>query len=311
MGRFIIRRLLQSILVVFGVTLLVFVVLFKTGDPVILLVSPDATKEEIEQVRRELGFDRPWYVQYADFMTDALRGDFGISLRQKQPVFKLVVERIPATLELAIAAFIISIVVAVPVGIISATQRNSIWDNLSMGFALLGQSLPVFFLGVMLIFIFAGQLKVLPSYGRGDGTLVGELRHLILPAVTLATFTLARTARLVRSSLLEVLGLEYVKTARAKGLAERVVILRHALQNALIPVVTVLGLELGTLLGGAVITETVFAWPGVGRLVINAIQQRDFPVVVGAVTLVAVMFVVINLVVDVLYGVIDPRVRYS
>ncbi|ACZ40357.1 ABC transporter permease [Sphaerobacter thermophilus] len=311
MGRFIIRRLLQSILVVFGVTLLVFVVLFKTGDPVILLVSPDATKEEIEQVRRELGFDRPWYVQYADFMTDALRGDFGISLRQKQPVFKLVVERIPATLELAIAAFIISIVVAVPVGIISATQRNSIWDNLSMGFALLGQSLPVFFLGVMLIFIFAGQLKVLPSYGRGDGTLVGELRHLILPAVTLATFTLARTARLVRSSLLEVLGLEYVKTARAKGLAERVVILRHALQNAMIPVVTVLGLELGTLLGGAVITETVFAWPGVGRLVINAIQQRDFPVVVGAVTLVAVMFVVINLVVDVLYGVIDPRVRYS
>ena len=300
MGRFIIRRLLQSILVVFGVTLLVFVVLFKTGDPVILLVSPDATKEEIEQVRRELGFDRPWYVQYADFMTDALRGDFGISLRQKQPVFKLVVERIPATLELAIAAFIISIVVAVPVGIISATQRNSIWDNLSMGFALLGQSLPVFFLGVMLIFIFAGQLKVLPSYGRGDGTLVGELRHLILPAVTLATFTLARTARLVRSSLLEVLGLEYVKTARAKGLAERVVILRHALQNAMIPVVTVLGLELGTLLGGAVITETVFAWPGVGRLVINAIQQRDFPVVVGAVTLVAVMFVVINLVVAVL-----------
>src|SRR5690606_693769 len=193
----------------------------------------------------------------------------------------------------------------------SATQRNSIWDNLSMGFALLGQSLPVFFLGVMLIFIFAGQLKVLPSYGRGDGTLVGELRHLILPAVTLATFTLARTARLVRSSLLEVLDLEYVKTARANGLAERVVILRHALQNAMIPVVTVLGLELGTLLGGAVITETVFAWPGVGRLVINAIQQRDFPVVVGAVTLVAVMFVVINLVVDVLYGVIDPRVRYS
>lgn len=311
MGRFIIRRLLQSILVVIGVTLLVFVVLFKTGDPVILLVSADATKEEIEQVRRELGFDRPWYVQYFDFMSDALRGDFGTSLRQKQPVFKLVIERIPATLELAIAAFIISIVVAIPVGIISATQRNSIWDNLSMGFALLGQSLPVFFLGVMLIFIFAGQLKVLPSYGRGDGTLVSELRHLILPAVTLATFTLARTARLVRSSLLEVLGLEYVKTARAKGLAERVVILRHALQNALIPVVTVLGLELGTLLGGAVITETVFAWPGVGRLVINAIQQRDFPVVVGAVTLVAVIFVVINLVVDVLYGVLDPRVRYS
>ncbi|MDI3341217.1 MAG: ABC transporter permease [Sphaerobacter sp.] len=311
MTRYIIRRLLQSIIVVLGVTLLVFVVLFQTGDPVVLLASPDATKEEIEQIRHEMGFDRPWYIQYADFLGNAVRGDFGISLRQKQPVFKLVWERIPATLELAVAAFVLSVSLAVPVGVISATRRNSIWDNLSMGLALLGQSLPVFFLGVMLIFIFAGKLKILPSYGRGDGGLLTELQHLILPAVTLGTFSLARTARLVRSSLLEVLGLEYIKTARSKGLAERVVIMRHALKNALIPVVTVLGLEFGTLLGGAVITETVFAWPGVGRLVINAIQQRDFPVVVGAVTIIAVVFVVLNLLVDLLYGALDPRVRYS
>lgn len=311
MGRYIIRRLLQSIIVVLGVTLLVFVVLFKTGDPVVLMVSPDASKEEIEEVRRAMGFDRPVLVQYGDFLLKALRGDFGTSIRQQQPVLQLIQERIPATLELALAAFLLSILLSLPVGIISATQRNSLWDNLSMGLALLGQSLPVFFLGVMLIFLFAGQLKLLPSYGRGDGSLLNELRHLILPALTLGTFSLARNARLIRSSLLEVLGLDYVKTARAKGLAERVVIGRHALKNALIPVVTVLGLEFGTLLGGAVITETVFAWPGVGRMVILAIQQRDFPVVVGAVTVIAVVFVLLNLLVDLLYGVLDPRVRYS
>lgn len=311
MGRYIIRRLLQSIIVVLGVTLLVFVVLFKSGDPVLLMVSPEATKEEIEQVRRQMGFDRPVLVQYGDFMSKALRGDFGISIRHSQPVFQMIKERIPATLELALAAFAISLLVSLPVGILSATKRNSIWDNLGMGMALLGQSLPVFFLGVMLIFIFAGKLQLLPSYGRGSGGLINEFKHLILPAITLGTFSLARNARLIRSSLLEVLGLEYVKTARSKGLAERAVIMRHALKNALIPVVTVVGLEFGTLLGGAVITETVFSWPGVGRMIIVAIQQRDFPVVVGTVTVIAIVFVALNLLVDLVYGVLDPRVRYS
>jgi peptide/nickel transport system permease protein len=309
--RYIIRRLLQSVFVVAGVSLLVFVILFQTGDPVILMASPDATREEVEELRRVLGFDRPWYVQYWDFASNAVRGDFGTSLRQGQPVFSLIMERLPATLRLAGAAFLISVTVSIPIGIISATKRNSIWDNSTMGFALLGQSLPVFFLGVMLIWIFAGQLRWLPSFGQGDGSFVSTIKHLILPAITLATFSLARNARLVRSSMLEVMGLEYIKTARSKGLSERIVIYRHGLRNALIPIVTIFGLEFGTLLSGAVITETVFAWPGVGRLIILAVQQRDFPVVVGAVTIIATLFVFLNLVVDLLYGVIDPRVRYS
>jgi peptide/nickel transport system permease protein len=217
----------------------------------------------------------------------------------------------PATLKLALTAFILSVVISIPVGIISATKRNSWADNFVMGFSLLGQSLPGFFLGIMLIYIFGGKLGWLPSFGQGDGSLVSSIKHLILPAITLSTFSLARNARLVRSSLLEVLGLDFVRTARSKGLAERVVMYRHALKNALIPVVTIFGLEFGTLLGGAVITETVFAWPGIGRLVVLAIQQRDFPVVVGAVTIIAIVFVFLNLVVDLLYGVIDPRVRYS
>lgn len=311
MTRYIIRRLLQSVFVVAGVSLLVFVILFQTGDPVILMASPDATREEVEQLRRTLGFDRPWYVQYWDFASDAMRGDFGTSLRQGQPVFDLIMERLPATLRLAGAAFIISVVVSIPLGILSATKRNSLWDNGAMGFALLGQSLPVFFLGVMLIWIFAGQLRWLPSFGQGDGSFVSTIKHLILPSITLATFSLARNARLVRSSMLEVMGLEYIKTARSKGLTERLVIYRHGLRNALIPIVTIFGLEFGTLLSGAVITETVFAWPGVGRLIILAVQQRDFPIVVGAVTIIATLFVFLNLMVDLLYGIIDPRVRYS
>lgn len=311
MTRYIIRRLLQSILVVFGVSVLVFVILFQTGDPAILMASPDATREEVDQLRHDLGFDRPIYVQYFEFASKAVRGDFGTSLRQGQPVFKLIRERMPATLKLALTAFVLSIVISIPVGIISATKRNSIWDNLVMGLALLGQSLPVFFLGVVLIFVFAGKLKWLPSYGQGDGSLVSSVKHLILPSITLATFSLARSARLVRSSLLEVLGLDFVRTARSKGLAESAVTYHHALKNALIPVITIFGLEFGTLLGGAVITETVFSWPGIGRMIILAIQQRDFPVVVGAVTVVAVIFVFLNLIVDLLYGVIDPRVRYG
>jgi peptide/nickel transport system permease protein len=311
LARYIIRRLLQSILVVVGVSVLVFVILFQTGDPTLLMASPDATKEDLEELRHSMGFDRPVYIQYLDFASDAVRGDFGTSLRQGQPVFDLIIERIPATLKLALTAFILSVVISIPVGIISATKRNSLADNAVMGFSLLGQSLPGFFLGIMLIYIFGGKLGWLPSYGQGDGSFVSSLKHLILPAITLSTFSLARNARLVRSSLLEVLGLDFVRTARSKGLAEQVVMYRHALKNALIPVVTIFGLEFGTLLGGAVITETVFAWPGIGRMVVLAIQQRDFPVVVGAVTVIATVFVFLNLAVDLLYGVIDPRVRYS
>jgi peptide/nickel transport system permease protein len=311
MTQYIIRRLLQAVLVLVGVTFLVYIIMYQAGDPVILMASPDASREEIEQLRRTLGFDRPWYVQYADFMSGAVRGDFGNSLRQGQPVFDLILDRLPATITLALAAFVFSVMISIPVGVISATKRNSLYDNFAMGFALLGQSLPVFFLGVMLIWIFAGVLGWLPSAGRGDPELWSRVRHLILPAVTLGTFSLAQNARLVRSSLLEVLGLDYVKTARSKGITEYHVIMRHALRNALIPVITVIGLQFGTLLGGAVITETVFAWPGIGRLLIQAIQQQDFPLAVGAVTIIAMIFVFLNLVVDLTYGFLDPRVRYS
>ena len=200
MGRYVIRRLLQSIIVVLGVSLLVYFILYQTGDPVLLMASPDATNEQIEEMRRNLGFDRPWYVQYFDFIKDAARGDFGTSLRQGQPVFDLIMDRLPATLRLAFSAFLISVVVSIPLGVLSATKRNTAWDNLTMGFALLGQSLPVFFLGVMLIYIFAGVLGWLPSFGQGDGSLGSTIKHLILPSITLATFSLPRNARLVRSS---------------------------------------------------------------------------------------------------------------
>jgi peptide/nickel transport system permease protein len=309
-GVYIVRRVLQTIPVVLGVTALVYFILFQTGDPTFLMVSTDASREEVERIRRELGFDQPWYIQYIHFLGRAVRGDFGVSLRQGQPVFNIILERYPATLELTFAAMFIALALALPLGVISATRRNSAFDNFAMAFALVGQSTPVFFLGIILLFVFGGLLGWFPIGGRGRGELGDELRHLILPAITLGTFSVARNARLVRSTLLEVLGQDYVRTARAKGLAERVVIWQHALKNALIPVVTVVGLEFGTLLGGAVITETVFAWPGVGSLVIRAIGQKDFPVVVGTVTVLSVSFVLINLIVDLLYGYLDPRVRY-
>ncbi len=310
MGVYIVRRLLQTVPVLLGVTALVYFILFQTGDPTFLMVGTDASREEVERLRRELGFDQPWYVQYLQFVSRAARGDFGVSLRQGQSVFNIILERYPATLELTFAAMFIALALALPLGVISATRRNSAVDNLAMAFALVGQSAPVFFLGIILLFVFGGLLGWFPIGGRGRGEPLDELRHLVLPAVTLGTFSVARNARLVRSTLLEVLGQDYVRTARAKGLAERVVIWHHALKNALIPVVTVVGLEFGTLLGGAVITETVFAWPGVGSLVIKAIGQKDFPVVVGTVTVLSVSFVLINLIVDLLYGYLDPRVRY-
>lgn len=309
MGTYVIRRLLQSVLVLVGVTFLVYFILFQTGDPTFLSVSTDASQQEVERVRHELGFDRPWYIQYAQFLGHAVRGDLGTSLRQGLPVTGIVLERLPATLELALAAITVSLVIAFPVGILSATRRNSVLDQAAMAGAVLGQSAPTFFLGIMLLFVFGGILNWLPIGGRGQTGPADELRHLVLPAITLGTFSMARNARLVRSSLLETLGLEYVTVAWSKGLSEAAVILRHALRNALIPVVTVIGLEFGALLGGAIITETVFAWPGVGSLVVRAIGQKDFPVVVGCVTLLAVVFVTINLVVDVLYGYLDPRVR--
>jgi peptide/nickel transport system permease protein len=311
MTTYIIRRLLQSIIVVLGVTVLVYFILFQTGDPTFLSVSPDATVEEVERVRHQLGYDRPWIVQYGDFLGGLVRGDLGTSLRQQRPVLTVIRERLPATLELTIASLALALLVAVPAGIISATKRNTIWDNIVMLLAMGGQSVPVFFLGIMLLYIFGGQLGWFPIGGRGTGGFVDELKHLVLPAVALSAVSMSRNARLIRSNLLEVLGQDYVRTARAKGLREHAVILRHALKNSLIPVVTIIGLEFGVLLGGAVVTETVFAWPGVGSMAIKAIGQKDFPLVVGSVTVLSMVFVFVNLLVDLTYGYLDPRIRYG
>ena len=305
MKGYILKRLFHSIFVLVGISLVVFIILHLTGDPAALLMPMDATPEQVAQFRQEMGFNDPIVVQYWRFFKGTLRGDFGQSFRHSQPALELVMERMPATIQLTAAAMIIALVVAIPVGIISAIRRNSILDHIGMTGALLGQSTPVFWLGVMLILIFSVTIQWYPSSGRG------EIQHLVLPAITLGMFTMARTARMMRSSMLEVLGQEYMKTAKAKGLNPGMVILKHALKNAAIPVVTIVGMELGTLLGGAVITETIFAWPGVGRLAVQAIYNRDYPVVQAAVFLLASIFVLVNLIVDLMYTYLDPRVKLA
>jgi peptide/nickel transport system permease protein len=302
--RYLVARLAQSIVVVLGVLFLVFAILQLTGDPARLMSSPQATLEDIERLRRQMGFDRPLPEQFLRFFAGAVRGDFGPSLRYTdQPALQIVIERFPATVQLALATLAWSVPVALLLGLVAAVWRPSLSENVAMLTALLGQSMPSFWLGLMLILIFSVNLGLFPSSGRGTPA------HVVLPALTLGGFFMARLTRLVRSGLLDVLGQDYVRTARAKGLAETVVVARHAFKNAAIPIVTIVGLDIGTLLGGAVITETVFAWPGVGRLAIEAIAVRDFPVVQADVFFIALAFVVINLGVDVLYTWLDPRVR--
>jgi peptide/nickel transport system permease protein len=305
MWRYIARRLLQTFIVLWGVSFIAFGVMFLAGDPATAMVGEDWTREQIAEFRQIMGFDQPWYVQYGRFLSRAVRGDFGVSLRQRQPNLTLIFERMPATLQLAACAMLLSIVIAIPAGVISATRRHSWLDHGASLAAMLGQSMPAFWLGIMLILIFGVGLRWTPVAGRGG------LAHLILPAITLAAYPIARNARMMRSSILEVLGQAYVTTARAKGLREFLVITRHAMRNALIPVVTLIGLEFGALLGGAVITESIFAWPGVGRLTVQAIYGRDIPLVQAAVIVLAGIFVVINLLVDLFYVVLDPRIRLA
>jgi ABC-type dipeptide/oligopeptide/nickel transport system permease component len=304
MRSFLVRRLLQSALVLLGVSVVVFLILHLTGDPAMLLLPPDATVEDVERFRRDMGFNDPVAVQYLRFLGGALRGDFGVSLRHSEPAMSLVLDRLPATFELAGAGLLIAVALAIPAGIVSAVKRNTAVDYVSTVVALLGQAMPTFWLGIMLILVFSVQLGWLPSSGRGD------LAHLILPAITLGLFTTARITRLTRSGMLEVMGQDYIRTARAKGVGEPPVVWKHALRNASIPIVTIVGIELGTLLGGSVITETIFAWPGVGRLSVQAIFNRDYPVVQAAVFLLASTFVIVNLLVDVMYTYLDPRIRF-
>ncbi len=323
MGSYIARRLLQSVIVIIGVTLLSFIVLHAAGDPTYLYVSERASTEEIAATRAALGFDRPLPEQYLSYVSGLLRGDLGKSLRSRQPALQMVLERLPATLELTFFAMILAVSLALPLGILASVRRGTATDGGIMLFAMVGQSVPSFWLGLMMLLFFGLQLRLLPisghvpvfepllqgNIGEALTNLPQALRFLILPGMTIAVFSLSRNARLVRSSMLEVLAQDYVQTARAKGLPGRLVILRHAFRNALVPVVTILGLEFGFLLSGVVVTETVFSWPGVGRLVFNAITQRDIPVVQASVVVFSLMFIVLNLLVDILYARLDPRIR--
>lgn len=308
MSAYLVRRTAQTLLVILGVSIVSFGLMFLSGDPTEIVLGPEAdrmTQEQIQEFRHKMGFDQPWYIQYGHFLSKAVRGDFGLSLRQNRPSADIIIERIPATVELATVALVISVVIGIPLGVVSAVRRNSGIDVAAMIGALLGQSVPNFWLGLVLMLVFGVTLRWLPISGRGS------VLNLIMPAITLAVFYIARNARMTRSAMLEVLGQEYVRTARAKGLAERVVIYKHALRNALLPVVTVIGLQLGALFSGAVIVETVFAWPGIGRATIMALTGKDFTVVQASVTMMASAFAFTNLVVDLIYGVLDPRVRYS
>src|SRR4029079_15632455 len=306
MRTYVVRRLWQSALTLVGVSVRVFVILrVVPGDPAKMLLPEGAPQSAIEELNRQLGLQEPLYVQYGLFVQSVFRGDFGQSFQYRAPALQVVTERLMATVQLALAAMLITVGVGVSLGIVAAVRRGTGYDYACTVLAVLGQSLPNFWLGIMLILLFGVALRWLPTSG------FESWRHLILPAVTLAAFPMALVARLTRSSMLEILGRDFIRTGRAKGLAERAVILRHALRNAAVPLLTVLGLQIGTLLGGAVITESVFAWPGMGKLVVDAIFFRDFPVVQTVLILSATLFVVINLLVDLLYTVIDPRIRYS
>jgi peptide/nickel transport system permease protein len=316
---FIVRRLLQAVLVMLTVALVAFLLFQYVGDPVSQMLGQDATPEDRTRLRAELGLDQPFYAQFATFVGNAAQGDFGISLRQGRAVSTLIKERLPATLELAFTAAIIAIVVGIPAGVYTALRRNSWLSQALLAASLVGISLPTFLIGILLILVFAVQLGWLPSYGRGDVVKVGwwssgfltptGWKHLILPAITLSLFQLTLIMRLVRSEMMEVLRTDYIKFARARGLTDRAVNFGHALKNTLVPVITITGLQLGGIIAFAIVTETVFQWPGMGLLFIQSVQFADIPVMAAYLCLIALVFVVINLIVDLLYFAVDPRLR--
>jgi len=325
MWQYILSRIAQAGMVIVAVTLITFLTLHMSGDPTYLYVSDRASEEEIALIRERLGFDRPLHVQYLTFLGGLLQGDTGRSLTYRTSAMEVVLQRLPATIELTLMAMLIAIIFAIPLGIIAALYRGTTVDGTIMAMAMFGQSIPSFWLGIMLILFvglglgwlpISGHVAVLDPLLKGDfqraWTNIPEaFRYILMPAFTISLFSMSRNARLVRSSMLEVLSQDYVRTARAKGLREYVVVLKHALRNAWMPVVTMLGLEFGFLLSGVVVVETVFSWPGVGRLVFNAINQRDIPLVQSAVVIFAFIFILLNLLVDLLYARLDPRVRLS
>jgi len=305
MRRYVLKRVLLGILTLIGVSIIIFVAIRLSGDVTLLLVSPDATQEEIQKVRVELGLDKSLPVQYLVFAKNVLRGDFGRSTRYRQPAMEIVLGRLPATIQLAGVAFLISVGSGLLLGVISATKRNSLLDAASKVFATLGQAMPEFWIGIMAILVFSVHWGLLPTSGRG------RFVHLIMPAFTLGWYSTASIMRLTRSGMLGVLDSEYIKTARLKGNPERVVVWKHALRNALIPVVAMGGIQLGRLLGGAVIVESIFGWPGVGQLVLDAVYSRDYALVQAGVFITSAFFIFLNLTVDLAFGLIDPRIRYE
>ncbi|MDQ7859253.1 MAG: ABC transporter permease [Armatimonadota bacterium] len=305
MSRYIASRLVQMTIVIFVVSVMVFLMVRLRGDMLSVMPLHELSSEQIEQLRRAWGLDRPLYEQYIVFLTRALRGDFGESRRYNRAAMELVMQRLPWTYLLAGASAVIALVVAIPLGVLSAVRRNSVIDLIGTGFATLGAAVPNFWIGIMLILLFSVTLRALPAFGAESW------QTLIMPATTLGLGMAARLARMTRSAMLEVIGQDYIRTARAKGLANQSVIYRHALRNALIPVVTAFALQLGWLLGGAVVVEQVFAWPGLGRLMVEAIGFRDITIVQAGVFWFALTFILINLAVDILYTVLDPRIRYA
>lgn len=336
MGRYILRRLLQLVPVLLGISLLVFAFLHLIpGDPAVTLLGDRATPDQIEVLRERMGLNEPLPLQYLSFLASLLRFDLGTSIFTGVPIWDEIRLRWPATFELSVAAMLIALLLGIPAGVVAAIRKNSLVDNLTMSGSLIGVSMPVYWLGLLLVYLFAVNLQWLPPSGRigvdagfsfepitgffiFDALIQGDfsalrniVSHLVLPAVTLSTIPLAILARITRSAMLEVLSKDYIRTARAKGVLEFGVIGKHALKNAMLPVVTIIGLEFGTLLGGAILTETIFSWPGIGKWIYEGILLRDYPVVQGGVVFVAFMFVLINLIVDISYAFLDPRIQYK
>lgn len=305
MQRYILRRIFLAILTVLFVTTFIFCLARVTGDPLDLMMSEDATQEEWDMMRKQLGLDKPIYMQYISFITGVFTGDFGDSLRWDRPCLSLILERIPATLQLAVCALAFSWTFGISVGALSAVKPNGIVDRFGKLVAMLGQSMPIFWVGILLIFTFAVRWRIFPTSGRGG------LDHLILPSITLGWFTMASMTRMTRSAMLDVMDSEFIKMTRIKGLPEALVLIKHGFKNAMIPVLTLGSLQVGILLGGSVITETIFSWPGLGRLMVDSVFTRDYPLVQACVIITSTIFITINLVVDIAYGYIDPRIRYQ
>jgi peptide/nickel transport system permease protein len=305
MKSYILYRLFQALIVIWGISLITFSLLHLFRDPALILLPPEATKEDVALLRKEMGLDQPLPVQYFKFLAGMARGDFGMSFVSRRPALSLVLERMPMTLWLAASGLLLAMILSIPLGVLAAVRRNQIHDHSASVLAVVGQAMPLFWLDIMLIIIFAVKLRLLPASGAGS------FSHIILPASGIAVSLLPIFMRLTRSRMIEILSQDYIRTARAKGLGERAVLFRHALRNALIPVITILGFQFGMLLGGAVITETIFAWPGVASLVVESIFNSDFPVVQAAVALFAILIVLANLITDITIAWLDPKVRFG